>query len=150
LLVTAETGFLGLIAFLALIACAIWAAFRTAFRYRKEQASELLIGVGCGVIAMSIHGLFEWMFVVYPTQYVLAVGLGIIGGLRARFMAAAAKDKGAKGGWRRRPPKPGKGPRRPAVAGLPDGLPELALAQSQSTTANALSHAGQGPGRPAG
>jgi O-antigen ligase len=112
LLVTAETGFLGLIAFVTLIGCAIWTAFRTAFRYRKYQASELLIGVGCGIIAMSIHGLFEWMFVVYPTQYVLAVGFGFIAGLRARFIAAPAKDKGAKAGSRRDAPRPGKGPRR--------------------------------------
>jgi O-antigen ligase len=134
LLVTAETGFLGLIAFLTLIGSAIWAAFRTAFRYRKYQASELLIGVGCGLIAMSIHGLFEWMFVVYPTQYVLAVGFGIIGGLRARFMAAAAKDEGTKGGLRRGPTKPGKGPGRTAPPRLPEVAPGLALAQPQGTT----------------
>jgi O-antigen ligase len=116
LLVTAETGFLGLAAFLTLIGCAIWTASRTAFRYRKHQASELLIGVGCGIIAMSIHGLFEWMFVVYPTQYVLGVGFGIIGGLRARFLAAAPKGKGAKEELGTRTIKPGKGPRR--MAGL--------------------------------
>jgi O-antigen ligase len=129
LLVTAETGFLGLISFVTLIVCAAWFAFRTAFQYRDEQASELLIGVGCGIVAMSLHGLLEWMFVVYPTQYVLAVGFGFIGGLRARFMAAAPKGKAAKRGWGTRAIKPRKGPRAMAGTGIEDGLADLDPAQ---------------------
>jgi O-antigen ligase len=120
LLVTAETGFVGLIAFVALILSGAWFAFGTAFRYRDQQASELLIGVGCAIVVMALHGLFEWMFVVYPTQYIFAVGLGLIGGLRARFMAAAVKAKEAKA--ETRIIKPGRGPRRMAGVGMPHTL----------------------------
>ena len=93
LLVNAETGYLGLIAFVALIAFAVWEGLRTIIRFRSEQASELLIGVVCGIVAMSLHGLFEWMFVVYPTQYVFAIGLGFIVGIRTRFLASQQKAK---------------------------------------------------------
>ena len=89
LLAAVETGYFGLFTLLGLLAAAIWYAFTTAFRFRREPGSELLIGVGCGIIAMSIHGLYEWMLVVYPTQYIFFISLGLIGGLRARFFRTA-------------------------------------------------------------
>ena len=87
----AETGFLGLLTMVCLLGSAIWYAFSTAYRYRRQRGSEVLIGLGCGILAMSIHGLYEWMFVVYPTQYVLAGSLGLIAGLRSRYYRAASQ-----------------------------------------------------------
>ena len=100
LLIAAETGYLGLTAFIALIGGALFQASRTSIRFRSDPSSEILIGVSCGIVAMSLHGLFEWMFVVYPTQYVFAVGLGLVVGLRSRFLSREMRRK-----------KPADGPR---------------------------------------
>ena len=92
LLVAAETGYFGLVTLLALLGSAIWLALSTAIRFRRQSGCEVLIGVGCGILAMSIHGLFEWMFVVAPTQYVLAALLGIITAIRSRYIRAAKRE----------------------------------------------------------
>ena len=96
LLVAAETGYLGLITMLSLLGSAIGYAFWTAIRFRRQPGAEVLIGVGCGITAICLHGLYEWMFVVYPTQYVFAVSLGIISGLRNRFLQRVAESSRAK------------------------------------------------------
>lgn len=91
LLVAAETGYFGLFAMVLLLGSALWYALSTAYQYRRHCGSEVLIGLGCGVLAMSIHGFYEWMFVIYPTQYVLASSLGLIAGLRSRYLRASTK-----------------------------------------------------------
>jgi putative flippase GtrA len=52
-----------------------------------QAGSELLIGLGVGVVAVVAHGLVEWVFVASATQYVLAGSLGLITGLRSRFLS---------------------------------------------------------------
>lgn len=89
LLVAVETGYLGLIAMLALLASALRYAFAGAIRFRRQPGAEILIGVGCGIFAMSIHALYEWMLVVFPTQYLFAVSLGLIAGLLGRYLRTA-------------------------------------------------------------
>jgi O-antigen ligase len=96
LLVAAETGYLGLTAFLGLIGTALAYAFHTAIRYRRQAGSERLIGLGCGILALSLHAIFEWMFVVFPAQYLFAATLGLIAGRRS-FYVMAAKSTPAKG-----------------------------------------------------
>lgn len=91
LLIAAESGYLGLLTFAMLIGCSIVGAFATAVRYRREAGSDTLIGVGCGIVATALHGNYEWMFVIYPTQYLFAASLGIIAGLRSRYRAAKAR-----------------------------------------------------------
>jgi O-antigen ligase len=92
LLVGAETGYLGLITLAFLYLSAIFYAFSTAFRFRRQPGAEVLVGVGVSLIAVALHGLVEWVFVDYPAQYVFAASLGIISGLRSRFLA---QQKGA-------------------------------------------------------
>ena len=96
LLVAAESGYLGLIAMVGLLGSAIWYALSTAYRFRRQPGAEVLIGVGFGIFAMSIHGLFEWMFVVNPTQYLLAASMGIITGMRSRFLQNARRASGVR------------------------------------------------------
>ncbi|QIK79124.1 hypothetical protein G7077_09670 [Sphingomonas piscis] len=86
LLVAAESGYLGILTLVFLLAGAIFTALVTAFRHRAHPSSELLIGLACGIIAMCIHGFVEWMFVMYPTQYLFAISLGMIAGLRNRIL----------------------------------------------------------------
>ena len=86
LLVTAETGLPGIVALVVLLGAAIFRALSGAFRFRRQAGSEVLIGLGAGLVAMVAHGFFEWMFVVAPTQYVFAGSLGLIAGMRSRFL----------------------------------------------------------------
>lgn len=87
LLVTAETGFLGLATLLILLASAIITALRSAVRFRKRPGSEVFIGLAAGLIAVVLHGLVEWMLVVDTVQYVFASSLGLIVGIRSRLLA---------------------------------------------------------------
>jgi len=86
LLVCAESGYLGLLTMVAMLGTAIFMAFATAFRFRTVQGAEVLIGIGVALVAVAFHGFFEWMFVVYPAQYILASLLGLIIGLRSRYL----------------------------------------------------------------
>lgn len=92
MLVAAETGWLGIVTLVTLLASAIWFALATAVRYRRQPGSEILIGVACALIAVGIHALYEWMFVTYPAQYLFAVSLGLIAGLRSRFARAVLRS----------------------------------------------------------
>ncbi|WP_338502693.1 O-antigen ligase family protein [Sphingomonas kaistensis] len=93
LLVTAETGYLGLLTLIALLASALWYAFSTAFRFRKNPEADVLIGLGCGLVAICLHALVEWMFAVYVVQYALAGSLGLIVGLRSRLIAGSKDSR---------------------------------------------------------
>lgn len=88
LLVAAETGYFGLIAMAFLLLSVIVVAFRTAWTFRKKPGAELLVGLGCGTVAIALHSSVEWMFVVYPTQYVFASSLGMIAGIRNRLLSS--------------------------------------------------------------
>jgi O-antigen ligase len=96
LLVAVESGYFGLATMLILFGSALWYAFAGAYQFRRQLGAEMLIGVGCGILAMSIHGLFEWMFVFYPAQYLFAVSLGLIAGLRQRFLRARNAGNGCR------------------------------------------------------
>lgn len=97
LLVLAETGPLGLITLAFLFAAAIYRALSGAFQVKRQPGSALLIGLAVGIVAVIIHGFAEWMFVVAPTQYVLAGSLGLIAGIRSRFMS---QQRQPRRGWR--------------------------------------------------
>ncbi|MBS0481132.1 MAG: O-antigen ligase family protein [Proteobacteria bacterium] len=86
LLVGAETGYPGMIAFILLIGSAIIYALRSAWRNRNDLRGELLVGIAGGFIIMAIHALYEWAFVISPSQYMYALSLGLIAGI-ARQMA---------------------------------------------------------------
>jgi O-antigen ligase len=106
LLMAVETGYIGLAAFLILLASAIFYAFGGAVRFRRQPGSEVLIGVGCGLVALSLHAFFEWMLVVFPAQYLFAGSLGLIAGLRSRYASASRSSQvtmKASSDWRASP-----------------------------------------------
>ncbi|UUR06968.1 O-antigen ligase family protein [Sphingomonas glaciei] len=96
LLVAAETGYFGLFAMIALLASSLWYAFATAIRFRREPEADILIGMGCGLLAICLHALAEWMFAVYVVQYVFAANLGLIVGLRSYLIRKSQIDLKAK------------------------------------------------------
>lgn len=85
LLIAAESGWPGLITVIILIGSAIMLSISTAVRFRREPGAEVLIGVSVGLAAMAAHGFAEWMFMVFPVQYVFACSLGLTIGMRSRF-----------------------------------------------------------------
>ena len=80
-LVVAETGYIGLVAFVAFLVPPLLAALRCGFRHRKEPSGELLLGLGVALLVVYVHSFEEWIFVVLETQYLLAIVFGMVAGL---------------------------------------------------------------------
>lgn len=92
LLVWAETGFLGLAAFIGFILTPILIAFRSAWRNRKDQRGDLMLGFGVSALIVSLHSFYEWIFVEYAVQSLFAINAGMIAGL-AQQMAVGSLRK---------------------------------------------------------
>lgn len=97
LLITAETGYLGILTVSILLFMAIFYALNGAFRFRRQPGSDILIGLGTGLLAVVAHCFVEWVFVMAPAQYMLAGSLGLISGMRGRFLANASQKGRARG-----------------------------------------------------
>lgn len=96
LLVWAETGFMGLVAFITLMLMPIMIALRGAWRNRKDPRSDLTLGLGIGLAVVSVHSLYEWVFVDYVVQVLFAIDAGIITGL-VRQMSVAKSNRQKSG-----------------------------------------------------
>jgi O-antigen ligase len=81
LLVAAETGYLGLIAFVVLLLRPLTVAFRCGWRNRGDRRGDLLLGLGVALLAVYIHSTFEWIFVTFQAQYMFAMTAGLVAGL---------------------------------------------------------------------
>jgi len=81
LLVVVETGYLGLIFFVFLLLRPLTTAFFCGWRSRGDQRGDLLLGLGVALLAVYIHGLFEWIFFDFQTQYLLVLNVGMVAGL---------------------------------------------------------------------
>lgn len=81
LLIAAETGWPGLIAFLLLYFTAILTALRAAWAKPYGRHSELLLGVAVVLGTVGIHSLYEWIFVTEFVQYLFGIMLGLAMGL---------------------------------------------------------------------
>ena len=80
-LVAAETGYIGLVAFVGFLVSPLIAALRAGFRHGTEPRGDLLFGLGVALLVVYIHSFEEWIFVVFETQYVFAIVVGLIAGL---------------------------------------------------------------------
>lgn len=80
LLIAAETGWPGLVAFLLLYATALLTALRAAWA-KQAKDRELLLGVTVALATVAIHSLYEWIFVIEITQYLFAIMVGFVMGL---------------------------------------------------------------------
>jgi O-antigen ligase len=81
LLVAAETGYLGLIAFVLVILSPMVVAFRCAFRHQGDERCALLIGLGTALLTVYLHSFFEWILVLVQAQYLWALDVGMVAGL---------------------------------------------------------------------
>jgi O-antigen ligase len=80
-LVAAETGYIGLVAFVAFLVHPLIAAFRCSSRHRRDPRGDLLLGLGGALLVVYIHSFEEWIFVVFEPQYLLAIVIGLVAGL---------------------------------------------------------------------
>lgn len=80
-LVAAETGFPGLITLVLLLYRPLSVAFLCGWRHREDERGDMLLGLGVGLLIVYLHLFFEWSFVIYPAQYVLAIAVGSVAGL---------------------------------------------------------------------
>jgi O-antigen ligase len=81
LLITAETGYFGLISFALLLLSPMIAALRCSWRERKDPSGDILLGIGVALLITYIHAAFEFVFLLDQTQYMLAIEFGMIAGL---------------------------------------------------------------------
>lgn len=89
-LVMAETGFIGLIGLLSLLAAFIAAGLSLLRRRSDEDCAELIPGLLAAMIATCFHLAFEWVFMHFVLHYLFAIAAGMMVGVGAR-MAKPAK-----------------------------------------------------------
>ena len=95
LLVLAETGLLGLVTMIMVLAAPMLTSWRTARKFRRDPRSELLLGVAVACFVLIVHLFYEWAFVLFLFQYTFAMVSGVAVGLAASFAAdkrAAARQ----------------------------------------------------------
>lgn len=84
LLIAAETGLAGAAAFIVTLLFPAFFALHAYFRGKATADSELLLGLGVSLLIVSIHSLYEWIFVMFSSQYLFAICVGLIGGIVSR------------------------------------------------------------------
>jgi O-antigen ligase len=80
-LVLAETGYLGLWAFVILLLHPLIVAFRCGWSHRGDPRGDLLLGLGMALGAVYVHSALEWIFITFQVQYIFAMALGLVAGL---------------------------------------------------------------------
>jgi O-antigen ligase len=104
LLAGAETGYLGFVAFILMLAVPFLTLLRQCFRNRKDPRGDIFVGVTVTLGIVMVHCLFEWIVVMSVVQYMYAIDLGVAGGLmmvmrrerRQRMRAAQSAATGAQ------------------------------------------------------
>jgi O-antigen ligase len=79
-LVTAETGYLGLVTFLLMLLQPLVVAFRYGWRCR-DRRGDLLLGFGMSLFIVYVHSYFEWIFITFSAQYMFALVAGSVAGI---------------------------------------------------------------------
>lgn len=85
LLVTAETGYIGLVTFVLMLLQPLIVAFRCGWRSRNDMRGDLLIGLGMSLFIVYVHSYFEWVFITFAPQYMFALDAGLVAGLAAQL-----------------------------------------------------------------
>lgn len=83
-LVAAETGYIGILAFIILLLNPLIVATRCAWQHRRDrrdQRVDILLGLSVTLLTVYLHSLYEWVFVTFEVQYMFAASVGLIAGL---------------------------------------------------------------------
>ena len=81
----AETGVVGFLALIAFLLRPILFALAWGWRHRSDRRADLLLGLATSLLIFYIHSFFEWNFFHDQIQYIIAIDLGLIGGLAAQL-----------------------------------------------------------------
>lgn len=80
-LVTAETGYVGLAAFILMLLQPLILAFRCAFKHHRDPRADLILGIGVALLMVYVHSYFEWIFITFQGQYMFVLEAGMVAGL---------------------------------------------------------------------
>lgn len=78
LLARAETGWLGQVSFIIILIFPMIVAFWLAFKDRKSQFGELILGCAVALVAIIVHNNYEFAIHTVDVQALLFINLGII------------------------------------------------------------------------
>lgn len=99
LLMASEIGIPGAIIFTILMLTAPITGIAAYMRGQPDQNAELLLGLSVSILIVGIHSLFEWIFVMFSSQYLFAICLGLIGGIIRYRGSALELPAGRRRGW---------------------------------------------------
>lgn len=80
-LTAAETGYLGLAAYLGMLAAPLVCAFAAGWRDRNRAEGALLLGFGVALLIVYVHSNFEWIVFTKDVQYPLFMTMGMTFGI---------------------------------------------------------------------
>jgi O-antigen ligase len=80
-LIAAETGYVGLFTFVAMLLRPLVVAFACGWRNRNDVRGDLLLGLGVSLLMVYLHCFYEWIFITFQAQYIFAASMGLIAGL---------------------------------------------------------------------
>jgi O-antigen ligase len=94
-LVAAETGYLGLVAFVLMLLRPLMVAFSCGWRHRHDVRGDLLLGLGVSLLMVYLHSFYEWIFITFQAQYIFAAVTGLIAGLAQQlgYFSAGARQR---------------------------------------------------------
>jgi O-antigen ligase len=81
LLATAETGYLGIAAFLLLLTQPLFVALVCGWRNTANTKGDLLLGLCAALAVVYLHSFVEWILLSAQIQYLFAITVGMIAGL---------------------------------------------------------------------
>jgi hypothetical protein len=96
-LTAAELGWLGLIAYLWLIAAPFWTAVRGAFRFKDDVRGDVLLGCAAGMATMHVHGLAEWIARQSSIVYIFWTVVGLTAAMSRQAEAARSVSASRSG-----------------------------------------------------
>lgn len=116
-LALAETGYLGLVAYVVMLLHPVLLALRVAWIDRTSWRGEIALGLGAALLAVYVQSFVEWVFVGFQAQYLFGLTSGIAVGLsqslrlarsshHASERVAAAMNPGRRATTLQRPPVP--------------------------------------------
>lgn len=106
-LTAAETGWLGIAAYLMMLAVPLACALGVGWRERVRAEGALLIGLGVALTAVCLHSNYEWIVFTKDIQYPLSTAMGMVFGIALCLNDLRREAAGARPGRR-----PGNAPRR--------------------------------------
>jgi O-antigen ligase len=80
-LATAETGYIGLLAFVGVLLNVMITAFRCGWRNRFNRTGTILLGLGVTLMTVYAHSWFEFIIFFAGVQYAFAITAGLVAGL---------------------------------------------------------------------